>query len=56
MVMPKIHVTWQVFEASGPQGHSFEKKSAIPFFRYGLEECVYQTLCLYRVLFGQEVP
>ena len=23
--MRKIHVTWQFFEASGPQGHFFEK-------------------------------
>ena len=49
--MRKIHVTRQFFEASGPQGHFFEKnKKAV--FRYGLGECVFQILGLYRFFFG----
>ena len=52
--MPKIHMTWQYFEATGPQGHFFEKKQKT-FFRYGLEECVYQISGPYRVWFGHGV-
>ena len=40
--MRKIHVTRQLFEASGPQGNFFEKTNKNPVFRYGLGECVYQ--------------
>ena len=29
--MRKIHVTWHFFEASGPQGHFFEKTKKNPF-------------------------
>ena len=43
--MRKIHVKRQFFEASGPQGHFFEKKTV---FKYGLEECEYQISGLYR--------
>ena len=51
--MGKIHETQQFFEASGPRGHFFKKKT---FFRYGLWECVYEILGPYRFSFGQEVP
>ena len=45
--MRKIHVTRQFFEASGPQGHFFEK-TINPFFRQGLGECAYQISGLCR--------
>ena len=50
--MHKIHVTWQFFEATDPQGHFFEKKRII---RYGLGKWLYQISGLYRFSFAQEV-
>ena len=44
--MRKIHVTQQFFEASGRQGHFFEKNQRA-VFRYGLGECMYQISGLY---------
>ena len=49
--MQEIYVTRPFFEASGPQGHCFEK----PVFRYGLGECVHQISDLYHFSFDQEV-
>ena len=50
----KIHVTRQFSEASGTQGHVFEKTKTV--FRYGLWEGVYKISGLYRFSVGQEVP
>ena len=44
--MRKIHVTRQFFEANGPQGHFFEKNKK-PVFRYGLGECVGQSVSFF---------
>ena len=52
----KIHGTHQFSEASGPQGHVFEKTNKKTVFRYDLEECAYQISSLNRFSFGQEVP
>ena len=38
--MRKIHVTWQFFEANGPQGPFFLKKRKNPFL-----EKVYGSMC-----------
>ena len=52
--MRKIHVTWQFFEAGGPQGHSFIKTKR-PFIRIcGAGELVDQISGPYRFSFGQE--
>ena len=50
----KIHVTRQFSEASGTQGHVFEKNKTKTVFRYGLGECVYKISGLYRFSFCQE--
>ena len=48
-------MTRQFFEPSAPRGPFLAKtKKNLPF-RYGLGECVYQILGLYRFSFGQGV-
>ena len=49
--MRKIHVTRQFFEASGPQGHSFEKTNNRFLDK---DKYVYQISDPYRFSFGQE--